>query len=204
MADNVVPSVDPNVATDEIAGVHYQRVKLVDGTLDGTDAIPGSAARGLQVDPRELLTEVTFASAGLTTGATAYVAGDVLGTEITLANVARSNGGFATIVGGLLLDKANVIGMVDLFLFSAASTPAADNAANAWSDGDAANLLDVIHFGDLIASANNRLVRAVTAPHTVKCGAGTTSIYGVLVTRAAHSFFGAVGDLVGRLQIIQH
>lgn len=37
-------------ATDDVAGVHYQRVKLVNGTLDATDAIPGDATNGLDVD----------------------------------------------------------------------------------------------------------------------------------------------------------
>jgi hypothetical protein len=43
VTDNVLPSTDPNVATDEIGGVHYQKIKLYDGTADSTTAIPGSA-----------------------------------------------------------------------------------------------------------------------------------------------------------------
>jgi hypothetical protein len=52
MADNVpiTPGAGTTVATDEIGGVHYQRMKLVDGTLDGTEAIGGDAAHGLDVD----------------------------------------------------------------------------------------------------------------------------------------------------------
>jgi hypothetical protein len=34
--------------------VHYQRVKLVNGTLDGTEAIPGDATNGLDVDVTRL------------------------------------------------------------------------------------------------------------------------------------------------------
>jgi len=38
------------IATDDVAGVKYQRVKLVDGTEDSTAAIPGDATNGLDVD----------------------------------------------------------------------------------------------------------------------------------------------------------
>lgn len=60
MADNItVPATGsgtatPVVATDDVAGVHYQRVKLVDGTLDGTAAIAGDATNGLDVDVTRL------------------------------------------------------------------------------------------------------------------------------------------------------
>jgi hypothetical protein len=56
MADNVAITAGSgtNIATDDIAGVHYQRVKLVDGTLDGTGAIGGDATNGLDVDVTRL------------------------------------------------------------------------------------------------------------------------------------------------------
>lgn len=43
MADNVAITAGSGttIATDDVATVHYQRVKLVNGTLDATDAIPG-------------------------------------------------------------------------------------------------------------------------------------------------------------------
>lgn len=51
MADNVtLPGTGEVVASDDISGVQYQRVKLVDGTLDSTAAIAGDATNGLDVD----------------------------------------------------------------------------------------------------------------------------------------------------------
>lgn len=54
MADNKLvdngTGTDYTVASDEIGGVDYQRVKLVDGTADSTAAIPGDATNGLDVD----------------------------------------------------------------------------------------------------------------------------------------------------------
>lgn len=52
MADNVpiTAGSGTNVATDDVAGVHYQYVKLADGTLDSSAGIPGDATNGLWVN----------------------------------------------------------------------------------------------------------------------------------------------------------
>lgn len=56
MANNiaVTAGAGTTVATDDIAGIHYQRVKIVDGTEDGTAGLPGDAANGLDVDVTRL------------------------------------------------------------------------------------------------------------------------------------------------------
>src|SRR6266542_1468315 len=58
MADNKTIDngalTDFTAATDEIAGVDYQYVKLVDGTLDSTAKIGGDATNGLDVDVTRL------------------------------------------------------------------------------------------------------------------------------------------------------
>lgn len=61
MADNVAITAGSgtNIATDDVAGVHYQRVKLVNGTLDATDAIGGDATNGLDVDVTRVQGSVT-------------------------------------------------------------------------------------------------------------------------------------------------
>lgn len=144
---------------------------------------------------------VSATSAGLTTASTAYVTGDQLGTELTFASIVRSGKG-SVIQSATLIDKAKIVGAVDLFLFSAATTPAADNAANAWSDGDMANLLGVLHFTDVVSSANNIAVLATNAPIVLKPGSGT-SIFGNLVTRSGHTFFGATTDLIVALGVLR-
>lgn len=52
MADNISITAGSGtvVAADDVSGVYYQRVKLVDGTLDSSAAIPGSATDGLLVN----------------------------------------------------------------------------------------------------------------------------------------------------------
>lgn len=51
------------IATDDVAGVKYQRVKLVDGAEDGTAAIGGDATNGLDVDVTRVSGTVTIAGA---------------------------------------------------------------------------------------------------------------------------------------------
>jgi hypothetical protein len=62
MADNLttqsatlatVPATSA-IATDDVAGVHFQKVKLVDGTADSSAVIPGDATNGLDVDVTRL------------------------------------------------------------------------------------------------------------------------------------------------------
>lgn len=66
MADNVdiTAGSGTTVATDQVGTVHYQRVKLVDGTLDSTAAIPGDATNGLDVDVTRVQGTVTVGDGG--------------------------------------------------------------------------------------------------------------------------------------------
>jgi hypothetical protein len=43
-------TADITQATDEIAGVHYVKFKIADGTAEGTEMVPASAANGLLVN----------------------------------------------------------------------------------------------------------------------------------------------------------
>lgn len=56
MADNVpiTAGTGTNIATDDVSGVHYQYVKLVDGTADSSAKIGGDATNGLDVDVTRL------------------------------------------------------------------------------------------------------------------------------------------------------
>jgi hypothetical protein len=76
MADNVAitEGSGTNIATDDVAGTHYQRMKLVDGTLDSTTAI----AAGGGVEAAALRVTVASDSTGLISvaGAVAHAATD--------------------------------------------------------------------------------------------------------------------------------
>ena len=72
MADNLTtqsttPATVPastQIATDDVSGVHFQKVKLVDGTADSTTGIPGDASNGLDVDVTRVQGTVTVGDGG--------------------------------------------------------------------------------------------------------------------------------------------
>ncbi len=82
MADNVgvTEGGDRTIATDEVAGVNYQRVKLADGTPDSTDYVAGDHTNGLDVDVTRV--QGTVATSSTAEGATAdsAVTSDTTGT----------------------------------------------------------------------------------------------------------------------------
>ena len=83
-------------------------------------------------------------SSGLTTATTAYTSGDMLGAQMTLP-MGKGYGSprvAGQIIGVTVTDDSDVIGAIELFFFSASTTPAADNAANAWSDADWQQVLE--------------------------------------------------------------
>lgn len=62
MADNLTTTTTVStiasgtvVGTDDCAGVHIQKVKLIDGTADSTAVIPGDATNGLYVNVKALI-----------------------------------------------------------------------------------------------------------------------------------------------------
>jgi hypothetical protein len=202
VADNVAITAGSGttIATDDVGTVHYQRVKLVDGTLDSSAAIPGDATSGLWVAPRPSTRHVQVQSAGLTTATTAYTANDQLGTILTFAAAVRVSGGTGVLQSAMLLDQAAVTGAVDLYLFDRSVTLAADNAAAAFSDADMLFCLGVISFPAPVGGTGNSVVQSVSGLG-ISCNA--TSLFGALVTRTAHTFFGAATNLAVRLHLLQ-
>jgi len=141
---------------------------------------------------------VAVTSAGLTTSVTAYTSGDSVGTEFVFALTPATtlSSGRGVILGASIIDEGNVLAACDLAIFNAASTPAADNAANAWSDANIRNFVGVIKFAtaDVNASANNRFASALLGS-PLPFEAPTGSLYGSLITRSANAVFTAVTDV---------
>lgn len=202
MVDNVAISAGTGttIATDDIGAVHFQRMKLVDGTLDSSAVIPGDATSGLWVNPKPGTRHVQVQSAGLTTATTAYTANDQLGTILTFTTAVRVSGGTGVLQSAALLDQAAVTGAVDLYLFDRSVTLATDNAAAAFSDADMLFCLGVVSFPAPQGGTGNSIIE-VTSGLGISCNA--TSLFGALVTRAGHTFFGAVTNLAVRLHILQ-
>lgn len=98
MADNVAITAGSGttVATDDVAGVHYQRVKLVDGTLDATGAIGGDATNGLDVDVTRVIPGTSATHLGKAEDA-AHGDGD---TGVMALGVRRSDANSLTALAG--------------------------------------------------------------------------------------------------------
>lgn len=81
MADNVAITAGSGttIATDDVSAVHYQRVKLVDGTLDSTAAIPGDATNGLYVNVKSCVSHAVTNAGTFVVQATL---GDVIGNQV--------------------------------------------------------------------------------------------------------------------------
>jgi hypothetical protein len=190
MADNSNQQGNDPIRTLDRSGTKTQQFGF-DVARSGDAELLGPA------DSRTLL----LTSAGLTTASTNYTTGDQMGTEMSHATAVRTAKGLV-VVSASIVDKAKVIGATDLYVFDASTTPAADNAAAAWSDADMLKLLGIIHFNDVITSGNNYQVLATNLPLVLKPASGTT-VYFDFVARANPAFFGAVGDLQVRLGIVQ-
>jgi hypothetical protein len=145
------------------------------------------------------LGQLVVTSAGLTTATTAYTDGDQLGTQLTFLGSGNPTG--IVILAAQLVDKANIIGAVDLFLFDRSVTLASDNAAGPnVSDADMLFTQGVIEFPYPKLAGSNRLSHIDSLGLAVKPNVAATGFFGALVTRSGHTFFGAAGDL----QVVLH
>lgn len=153
------------------------------------------------VDPRPLVRRLEASSNGLDTGS-GYSPNTHLGGEIQFANAARGNSGFATITTATLVDRASVLGAVDLYLFSQSVTPAADQASANFSDADMQYYVGTISFPAPTSLINNRAVSLSAIGLTYQTYA--TTLYGYLVTLTTHAAFNSASDIRLGLTVYQY
>ncbi len=203
MADNVAVTAGTGttVATDDAGGVHYQKFKLIDGTADSTTVIPGSATKGLYVDPHPSQVILSATSSGLTTATTAYTTADQLGAQLSWSNAVRVSGGTGIIQSATIVDASNILAACDLYLFDRSVTVASDNAAAGVSDADALFCQGVVLFPTPGTLLNNKIIFAPGPGVGFKCDA--TTLYGMLVTRTGHTFFATSTAITVILSILQ-
>jgi len=175
MADNVpiTAGSGTNIATDDVSGVHYQRVKLVNGTLEATDAIAGDATNGLDVDVTRLPALVAgsaligavnpqgyFAtcSTDITRPAdtTAYAINDALSDStsapttggFTFTSAARASGGSGIITDAIIATANDAATQLqgEIMLFNTSVTAINDNAVFAITDAEAKTCIGKIPF----------------------------------------------------------
>jgi hypothetical protein len=201
MADDIPISagVGTDIATDDVGGRHFQRIKLNSSEADVDEPIGDDdkgASRALWVAPRPDLRTQQVVSSGLTTASTAYTAGDVVGAGWTFTDMARESGGGGKVTGIVVVDEADVVDSLTLFFFSESVTFGTDNAAPSISDADAIKCVGVVPVGFVdVGTARLGTVDTLQMPYF--CAA--TSLFVYAVTNVGHTFFAAVDDLVVRL-----
>ncbi len=192
MADDIAitAGVGTNVATDDVGGRHFQRIKLCLGA-DGaaTDLGLGQAAMAASM-PVVLASDqsvVLVAQSGIvvaqtpTVTAGAYSAGDAVGGKLTFANAVRASGGSARVVSVVIADKNKQNVELELWLFNQDFTPTADNAAFAVSSSDLLNCVGVVRINTSdYASASANGVATVPVGDLLVEASGGSTLYGQL------------------------
>lgn len=136
------------------------------------------------VKARRDLVRIAVTSGGLTTSATAYTAGDQVGTQFTIAGAARASGGSGTIVGVCLISAADTIGAFDVVFTDSSITLAADNAAYAISDADSLKVVGLAQLAGAFDIGNNRIAQMFNLAIPYVCSGGT-SLYAGLIAKSA-------------------
>jgi len=133
-----------------------------------------------------------------------YAANEFVGTSATalvFAGAARVAGGSGKIISATLIDFALQSASTELWLFTTAITPPADNAAWTLSDADCLTCVGVITFATYYASALNSVANAPQTGLPIGFVTPGTTLWGALVTRGTPTY--ATGDLTVRLVIEQ-
>jgi hypothetical protein len=146
-----------------------------------------------------LPTRLSVTSDGLTLATTAYVTGDVLDNEFAFASAAQTSGGTGTIYAATLVDKNDIIGACQLYLFESQVT-GTDNAAFAPSDANTLLIQGILNFPPPDDVGGARIAH-VQCQIPYKCAA--TTLYSQLVTRTGHTFFTANTDLQVQLFVVE-
>lgn len=164
MADNTLLNVGTGgdtIASDDIGGIKFQRVKLIYGA-DGSNSGDVSSANPLPVStlgfPKSISTDVVLPTS------TIYTAGDALSDStsaptsggFTFSNVGRQSGGSAIITDLVVATSADQATRLagEIFLFNTSVTAINDNAVFAVSDAEIKTCVGVIPFS-LFDAGNN-------------------------------------------------
>lgn len=191
MADNVeiTAGSGTTIATDDISSVHYQRVKLVDGTLGGTGAIGGDATYGLDVDVLRIAAgenviglvgaSNTVVTVTPTLDTSQYASGDLLFDSTEVAAAVRANGYTAVLDSVTIIDKDDQGIAFTLLVANAATDFGTLNSAPDADDTEAATVIGWVPVGtaDYIDLGGAKVACIRNIGLLLKAGAATTSLY---------------------------
>jgi hypothetical protein len=197
-------------SVDSARDIVFQQVTLPDGRVGYVMAVGLVAGAAIDIGDVTLLPgeahvgnvgEHTVKVAGTVTrpaNATTYHVRDVIGTAVTanisLANIARINGGTGMIFKVRVVCDVNqtLKPSLEVWLFDVAPAAAADHAAFAPTDAAMLNVQAVIplpnsYVGNAgAAAAGNIILISDTVPFSFKCSAGSKNLTAVLVVTNAY------------------
>lgn len=189
MADNLgyTPGTGADIATDDVAGVHYQKNKLFSSEADSAEGIGDTdygSFRALWVDPRQKRIEV---QATPTISTSIYSAKHNIGGLLTLANAARVNGGSITIESVQISDKDQEMAAIDLILYNQSITTPTDRTTFDPTDAENLNCRGIISImpGDYADFNDNCVAHRDCATSLLLVG---TSLYIVMVVRSTPTY----------------
>jgi len=201
-----------NVGDVGVAAVTTNTTGSVSGKLRGIVAILAdvwdSTATALKV---RSVAVVFNREATLTRPAntTVYTAGDAVtdtgGAIRTFTNIASANGKGARIDNAVMIYQTLIAapGYFELWLLDTTCTPTTDNAAFAPDDGESATVVAIIPFNLISNAAANMVYQSDGVPRTVKCAAGTTSLFGLVKTPNGYTPAANSETMIFRLQGVQ-
>lgn len=205
MADNVtLPGTGAAVATDDVAvnggsTAQVQYVKVVDGTANGTEGLPGSAARGLTVDNRFKVT--TIAVTPTVSSGSAYAVKDAVGALYTFANAARASGGSGRVEKVSIVDKGQQMVALDVVFFKATFTAPTDNAVFDPTDAELGDFIGhvSIYSGDYADFNDNSVATKLCDLPFSLTG---TDLFAAVVARGTPTYT-STSDLIVTLHVVQ-
>lgn len=196
MADNTAQGGSDTIATDDVGGVKFQRVKVALGA-DGFNDGDVSAANPVPVTGQPLVS--ISASFNRPADTNAYTNNDVISNStsapsvITFTNCASANGRGGKIIQATLIDEGGTMATpvaIDLFIFQTAPTAQNDNAGVNISDADAEKILGVVPFTKdmgLVANLGGARTPDAFSGLAFECDAASRDLYGILVARQTFS-----------------
>jgi hypothetical protein len=176
---------------------------IVDLPVKGQAAMAASVPVTVASDQSSVLTHGGGISISVTpaiSAGVAYAAKDAVGGEMTFANAVRVSGGSGVINTVMIADNDSENASLELWLFSATVTEAADNAAMDFTDAEMLTCVGVIPISaaDYYTLADNGAACIRGVGLQFKCAA--TSLFGQLKCTATPTYT-AVGDLTVTLAI---
>lgn len=198
MVDNVQISTGSavSIATDDVGGVHYQRVKLAFGPDASATDVSTTAA--LPVDGGKFFNVTVNPIPGVST--TAYASGDSIGTGVTIASAARVSGGSGMVQTVAIKSDTTTAtaGSVDVYILANDTTGSTltDNSALSIADGaDAAKIVGVCNLDQVSVHGAGSVVYTNNANIPFVCSSGT-NLYAALEHKGSWTFASSANAII--------